>query len=66
LEAHGEQGLEEARAGFETISTTAKSLQFKVARTVATKKPFDPSSMFDAMQAGWDSAMRVLIPRYVG
>jgi hypothetical protein len=61
---HGEVGLEDAAAGFDAMTNGAKALQFKVARTVATKKPFDADPMFDNMAAGWQSAMDLLVQRY--
>lgn len=66
LEAGGERELGAAAAGFDTMASTAKSLQFKIARTVATKKQFDPAPMFSAMEEGWDSALGLLVARYGG
>jgi hypothetical protein len=64
LDANGEGGLDAAYIGFEAMANSAKSLQFKLARTVATKKPFDPASILDTMESGWESAMTALVSRY--
>jgi hypothetical protein len=55
-----------AAGHFNTIATTAKALQFKVARMVATGKPIDFTPMLDTMEGAWESAMADLVPRYAG
>lgn len=49
---------------FETIAATAKSLQFKTARAVSTRKTTEFATMLDLMEGAWESAMADLIPRY--
>ena len=63
LEKNGHAGLEEAAAAFATISETAKSLQFKMARAVRAKKPVDVTPI-DEMAAAWDTAMSSLVARF--
>jgi hypothetical protein len=64
LEQQGEGDLEPAALGFETIATSAKTVQFQLARVVNTKKVVNFSPMFDAMAAGWESATAHLVTRY--
>ncbi|MEO8453262.1 MAG: DUF1839 family protein, partial [Gemmatimonadota bacterium] len=64
LESHGEEGLEPAAAAFAEIAETAKALQFKTARFVNTKKPFDPAPFLDRMVDAWDRGMAALAARY--
>ena len=64
LQAGGEQGLARARDGCAHIATAAKALQFKVARTVNTRKPFDPAPLLEAMATAWDETMATLTARY--
>jgi hypothetical protein len=60
----GPAALTTAADAFQTIATGAKTLQFKVARSVNTKKPFDSAPMFDAMERAWDTAMTQLTAVY--
>ena len=64
LEAAGERGLASAAAACDHIATTAKTLQFKAARAVSLRRPFDASMMFDTMAGAWDDTMAALVHRY--
>ncbi len=64
LSKHGEQGLAEAEAAFDSISTCAKTLILKTARAVNGKKPLDAVAMLSEGERGWDTGMRVLVERY--
>jgi hypothetical protein len=64
LEATGEDGLERAAVACDTIATSAKALQFKTARAVATGRPFDPGPAIEVMAAAWDETMHELTERY--
>jgi hypothetical protein len=56
-DAHANQlALHEAADAFTVISSNAKTLQFKVARTVSTRKPADIAPLFDAMEEAWITA----------
>jgi uncharacterized protein DUF1839 len=57
LEAHGERGLEPAAAAFDAISTTAKTVQFKLARMANLKREVDVSPLFQQMARSWDEGM---------
>ena len=63
LDKNGQAGLAEVAAHFAKISETAKSLQFKLARAVRTKKPIDVTPI-DEMAAAWDTAMSSLVARF--
>ena len=43
LQTNGERGLEPIAAACDMIATTNKALQFKTARAVGTRRPFDAS-----------------------
>jgi hypothetical protein len=60
LAAQGVEGLEPAAADLEAVGSTAKTLQFKLARAVNTRKPVDFSPMLDRMETGWAGAMDLL------
>jgi hypothetical protein len=60
---NGYRGLSTAAVAFDEISSAAKALQFKTARYVNTRKPFDPDPTLDAMGGKWDAAMGVLMSR---
>jgi hypothetical protein len=45
---------------FDGISAAAKALQFKTARFVNTRKPFDPVPMLEEMAAQWETGMNAL------
>ena len=64
LEAHGEENLGPAIAAFETVSTTAKTVQFKLARMANTGRDVDISTLFETMERAWDDGMRRLDARY--
>ena len=64
LQANGEQGLERIAAACDVIATTAKALQFKLARSVNANRPFDPAPMFATMAGAWDETMTALMARY--
>jgi hypothetical protein len=53
-----------AAADLATIATSAKAIQFKLARMMATKKPADVAPLLDQMEASWESAMSDLAKRY--
>ncbi len=65
LSANGEPGLEHTIAAFIEVSTTAKSMQFKMARAAAGRSvDFDP--MFDQLEAAWQNAFVGLESNYGG
>jgi hypothetical protein len=64
LEAGGERGLERAAEGCDVIATTAKTLQFKAARAVNTRRPLDATPMLEMMAAAWDETVASLTARY--
>jgi hypothetical protein len=63
LADHGEEPTT-AAADFAGIASSAKAIQFKLARMMATKKPADVASLLDQMEAGWDRAKSDLVTRY--
>jgi len=64
LEAQGQKGLEPAAAAFETISTTAKTVQFKLARMANLKRDVDVTPLLQAMELAWDEGMSRLADSY--
>ncbi|MGH9142057.1 MAG: DUF1839 family protein [Vicinamibacterales bacterium] len=64
LQANGEHQLEPIATACDVIATTAKALQFKTARFVSTRRPFDASMMLDTMAVAWDEAAVALAARY--
>jgi hypothetical protein len=64
LQTVGECGLESAAEACMRIASTAKALQFKIARAVNTRKPLDADSMLESMAGAWDETMTVLASRY--
>lgn len=56
LQTSGVTDLEKPIESIATISTSAKAMQFQLARTMARKKPFDLAPV-DQMAAHWRSAM---------
>jgi hypothetical protein len=64
LEADGERGLEPVATACDLIATTAKALQFKTARIVSARRPFDPAPMLDTMAGAWDDVMTSLTARF--
>jgi len=64
LQANGEHGLEPVATACDVITTTAKALQFKVARSVTTNRPFDPAPLLATMAGAWQDMMTALAGRY--
>jgi hypothetical protein len=64
LQANGELGLERIATACDAIATTAKALQFKIARSVNANRPFDPAPTLATMAAAWDETMTSLMARY--
>ncbi len=64
LESHGEENLGEVARDYRQISEIAKVFQFKLARTIAKKKPLDYAPM-EEMTRLWQSATDKLIARYL-
>ena len=64
LQAWGEEDLTEAVTACEQLSTTAKALQFQLARVVTKKKAVDFSSVLDTLEGAHDTALGVLLKRY--
>lgn len=62
LQAHEVGGLVEAIDGLTAMSTSAKTLQFNLARAVARKKPLD-LSVIDQLAVRWEATMTVLKTR---
>ncbi len=54
--------VEIAAAAYESISTSAKTLQLRTARAAMTGKTFDGSASIDAMAAAWQTAADLLRP----
>ncbi len=63
LAANGERGLEQLTDSCDLIATQAKALQFKTARVVRTRRPFDPAPLVDPMAQAWDRVMTGLAER---
>ncbi len=63
LEQNGQGGLGEAIELFNEISTTAKTSQFQLARSVSKKKPLDFTPI-EKMGQSWQAAMDILLGRY--
>ena len=64
LEARGEAGLLPAAEALEALSSSAKALQFRVARAVTHKKPWDPAPALAAMAESWDTAKGLVVSRH--
>lgn len=65
LEAGGETGLGEAANAFDSVSSGAKALQFKLARVVNAKKPSTGlDAMIDGLASSWDAGMTHLRTRW--
>ncbi|MDB4975703.1 MAG: hypothetical protein JWN48_4044 [Myxococcaceae bacterium] len=60
LTARGVPELETARTAFATLSSQAKTVQFKTARSVMLKREVDFAPMFEAMQVAWATAFSEL------
>lgn len=64
LEQHGQTGLEPAAMAFDTISSTAKTVQFKLARMASAKRNVDVSPLLETMERSWDEGMSRLADYY--
>jgi hypothetical protein len=64
LEGLGEGGLGTARADFGTLASTAKTMQFKMARAVVLKRTVEFEPMLEVMAAAWERALTTLDARY--
>jgi hypothetical protein len=64
LDEHDGSGLAGAADRFREISSTAKGLQFALAR-VARGKQLDLEGPFDRMAEAWQEAMDILVERYL-
>ena len=64
IHANGEHGLDRIAGACDVIATTAKTLQFKTARFVNARRPFDAAPLLDAMAAAWDEMAAGLTERY--
>jgi len=53
-----------AGADFETCSSAAKAMQFKLARMMATGRTVDVAASLDQMESGWERAIASLKERY--
>jgi hypothetical protein len=62
LEENGRPAFAAPGKEFRAIAEDAKALQFKIARAVTLKKPFDPAAFLDGLAARWDAAMAGLGP----
>ena len=60
LQSEGAGDLSASAEAFLQIADSAKALQFKTARFVNTRKPFDPSHTLDSMARAWDAGMNGL------
>jgi hypothetical protein len=60
LEAEGANGFSAPAEAFRQLAESAKALQFKTARLVGTRKPFDPGDTLDCMARAWDSGLNGL------
>ncbi len=66
LRSEGDEDLDPAIAAFGAISTSAKTLILKAARTVMGKRTVDFGPHFDEMALAWERGMNVLLARYAG
>jgi hypothetical protein len=64
IQAHGEHGLDQIAAACDLVATTTKTLQFKTARFVNARRPFDAAPLLETMAAAWDDTMTGLTERY--
>lgn len=63
LEQNGESGLSKTIQQYDEISTSAKTIQFQLARSVSKKKALDLTSI-EKMGAAWQSATDTLLKLY--
>ena len=59
LRDHEVEGLDTAWAGFSKLSTSAKTMQFQLARAIVRKKPLD-LAVIDDMAETWQTSMESL------
>ncbi len=64
LQQRGETGLSESEQAFSKISSTAKVLQFQLARAVARKKPLELTTI-DDMATYWHNGTQLLVNKYL-
>lgn len=64
LQSHGISDLEKPIESIAAISSSAKAMQFQLARTMARKKPFDLAPV-DQMAANWQGAMEQLKAKFL-
>ena len=64
LAGRGEDGLDELARRYAEISEIAKTVQFKLARTLARRRKLDLGPI-DEMSSRWQTATRDLIDRYL-
>jgi uncharacterized protein DUF1839 len=66
LDEHTQRGggLDAAAAAFDTISSTAKTVQFKLARMANLKREVDLGPLFQTMEDAWDAGMSRLVDEY--
>lgn len=64
LDEHHVEGLDSAAAGFTTLSTGAKTLQFQLARAMARKKPLDLTPL-DELASVWQTTTDALTTRFL-
>jgi hypothetical protein len=62
----GVEGTEASAEAFEGVSSSAKALQFRLARAVSTRKPWDPQPSLQSMAEAWDAAIEPLASRFGG
>lgn len=63
LAKNGESGLDETITLFDEISTSAKTSQFQLARSVSKKKPLDFAPI-EKMGQAWQTATDILLKKY--
>ena len=61
LEAHAGGGLHRAAEGCETIETSAKVLEFTLARTIATGRLDGVAPLLERLERAWDEVMAELV-----
>lgn len=64
LAAAGQAGLDDAIAACDEIESTAKTLQYKLARVVTYRKEANLAELMDRMASSWDRLMDILDRRY--
>jgi hypothetical protein len=64
LAARGEDGIATCASECETISSTAKTMQFQLARAVTNRREIDFGPSFETMIASWERLMKQLDALY--